>query len=296
MTSDAVLAARLSVSIRSRANAFDVDVALHLERGVLILFGPSGAGKSLTLQALAGLLTPRRGWLRVNGDVLYDSERGINVPAHRRGVGYVPQHHALFPFRDILDNVLFGLPRAQRRRDNPQILTLMEELGIATLATARPSALSGGERQKVALARALAVQPRLLLLDEPFASIDQEGRTGLQQLLRTVLDHHGIPAVFVTHSSDEALALGDTLVRFERGRTTIAGPPAAVLRETQRFHLSGRQSGALQSLEDGRTRVALSEVTVAAPAELLHPDRDGIVRIDVQVRTKNASPPSSPRR
>jgi molybdate transport system ATP-binding protein len=250
---------------------------------VLILFGPSGAGKSLTLQALAGLVRPHAGWLHLADDVLYDSSRGVNVPAHRRGVGYVPQHHALFPFRDALDNVLFGLPRRERRRDNPRVRALMEELGIAHLQASHPARLSGGERQRVALARALAVQPRLLLLDEPFASIDHDGRTALQTLLRQVLERHGIPAVFVTHSAEEALALGDTLVRFERGRTIEAGLPADLLHRSHRVSLTGR-IGAPEPLADGRTQVALDAATVAGPGDLLRPDADGLLRLDLRVR------------
>lgn len=283
-----VLEGRLSVRIGIPASGFAVESELHLAHGVLILFGPSGAGKSLTLQALAGLLRPQEGWLRLNGDVLYDSARGVNVPAHRRGVGYVPQHHALFPFRDSLDNVLFGLPRRERRRDNPRVLALMDELGISHLHGSHPVRLSGGERQRVALARALAVQPRLLLLDEPFASIDHDGRTALQALLREVLTRHGIPAVFVTHSTEEALALGDTLVRFERGRTTEAGPPAALLHRSHRVMVTGR-IGPEEALDDGRAQVTLQSATVAGPRELLRPDADGLLRLDLRVRDQMAT-------
>jgi molybdate transport system ATP-binding protein len=281
-----VLEGELSVHIGVPENGFVVESTLRLERGVLILFGPSGAGKSLTLQALAGLVTPRTGWLRLGGEVLYDSTRGINVPAHRRGVGYVPQHHALFPFRDILDNVLFGLPRRERRRDNARVRALMVELGINHLATARPAGLSGGERQRVALARALAVQPRLLLLDEPFASIDHDGRTGLRSLLREVLTRHSTPAVFVTHSAEEALVLGDTLVRFERGRTAETGAPAALLRQSHHVMLTGHAFGPEEPLADGRAQLTLNTATVAAPRELLRPDTDGVLRLDLRVRDR----------
>jgi molybdate transport system ATP-binding protein len=263
-----------------------------LPHGVLILFGPSGAGKSLTLQALAGLLRPATGWLQLNGEVLYDSSRGINIPAHRRGIGYVPQHHALFPFRDSFDNVLFGLPRRERRRDNPRVLALMDELDIGHLAASRPDMLSGGERQRVALARALAVRPRLLLLDEPFASIDQEGRAALQALLRQVLTRHAIPAVFVTHSVEEALALGDTLVRFERGRTVESGRPAVLLQRTRRVTVSG-PIGPEETLDDGLAQVTLASATVIAPREVLRPDADGVLRLDLQARDQSPVEPKT---
>lgn len=280
------LEGRLSVHVGAPPDDFTVESELHLAAGVLILFGPSGAGKSLTLQALAGLLRPSAGWLRVNGEVLYDSARGVDVPAHRRRVGFVPQRDALFPFRDSLDNVLFGLPRRERRRDNPRVLALMREIGISQLQHLPPDRLSGGERQRVALARALAVQPRLLLLDEPFASIDHAGRTSLQVLLREVLSRHQIPAVFVTHSAEEALALGDTLVRFERGRTIEAGAPSALLRQARQVLLTGR-IGPPETLADGRAQASLQTATVTAPRELLEPDADGVLRLDL----RTSSPP-----
>jgi molybdate transport system ATP-binding protein len=192
------LEARIAIAVASGALSFAVRAELSLGAGVLILFGPSGVGKTLTVQAIAGLLEPASGWIRAAEDVLFDKERRIDVPAHKRRIGYVPQQTSLFPFLSVAENVVFGLPRAQRKR-SPEILALMDELGIRHLADARPASLSGGERQRVALARALAVKPRLLLLDEPFASIDQEGRASLRRMLRRTLASRGVPAVFVTH-------------------------------------------------------------------------------------------------
>lgn len=289
MTAAPALEARLSASIGRDAERFELESTLALTHGVLILFGPSGAGKSLTLQALAGLFRPRAGFLRVRGEVLYDSERRIEIPPHKRRIGFVPQHYALFPFRDVLDNVLFGLPRAERRRDNPRVLALMEELGLSRLADARPARLSGGERQRVALARALAVQPRLLLLDEPFASIDREGRAAIRQSLRAVLDHHALPAVFVTHDADEAIALGDTLVRFESGRTVESGTPEAMLAERPEVTVAGRQSGPTHRLHDGRVRVTLDQATVAGPAEIVDQATDGTLQLHLHARRRRIS-------
>jgi len=206
-----------------------VEVELSLSEGVLVLFGPSGSGKSLTIAALAGLLKPAEGYLRVGGEALFDSELGIFVPPHHRRIGYVPQHNALFPFARVWENVAFGLPRRERRRDNPKVVSLLSELGLDALSDARPWSLSGGERQRVAIGRALCVEPRLLLLDEPLSSLDWEGRASLQRLLREVIERHGIPAVLVTHDPEEALAMGDWLVRFERGKTVASGYPRKLL-------------------------------------------------------------------
>lgn len=164
---DAALEASFVVEVGRGESRFHLEAELALDRGVLVLFGPTGAGKSLALQALGGLVRPLRGRIVLQGEVLFDGARRIHVPAHRRRIGYVPQHNSLFPFADVARNVAFGLPRRERRPDHPLVRALLAEFGLEHLARARPHSLSGGERQKVALARALVVEPRLLLLDEP---------------------------------------------------------------------------------------------------------------------------------
>ncbi|HZS42345.1 MAG TPA: ATP-binding cassette domain-containing protein [Polyangia bacterium] len=283
--------ARFTVEVGVNGSHFKLESELALERGVLVLFGPSGAGKSLTLQALAGLVRPSRGTIRVHGQLLFDGERRLDVPAHKRAIGYVPQHHSLFPFCDVAENVAFGLPRAQRRRDNPEVRALLDELGLAHLASSRPASLSGGERQRVALARALAVRPRLLLLDEPFASIDQDGRVQLRKILRETLARRDTPAVFVTHDPAEALALGDSLVRFERGRSTVAGEPASLLRRGQPVIVSGELSGPPRPLGEGRAEVTLRDATVDAPAELLEQGETSGLRLELRTRPRDAKDP-----
>jgi molybdate transport system ATP-binding protein len=280
------LEARVSVV----AGSFTVEADLALDRGVLVLFGPSGAGKSLTLQSLAGLVKPLRGVVRVAGATLYDSERRVDVRPHLRAIGYVPQHHSLFPFATVAENVAFGLPRRERRRDNPRVVQLLEDLGIVALASARPGSLSGGERQRVALARALAVRPRLLLLDEPFASLDQDSRVTLRGVLRDALERSGTPAVFVTHDPDEALAIGDRLVRFERGRTTTAGAPASLLGRGHPVAVTGKAVGAPRATGDGRTEVTLRDAVVVGPAEAVAPSEDGTVRLELRTRPRGPRP------
>jgi molybdate transport system ATP-binding protein len=223
------LEAKIEIEVGEGDNAFRVSAEVALQDGILVLFGPSGAGKSLVLQAVGGLVRPESGYIRVCGETVFDAEAGIHVPPHKRRLGYVPQHHSLFPFCDVMSNILFGLPRRERKRKDPRILTLLEELGISHLATSRPSSLSGGERQRVALARALAVRPRMLLLDEPFAAIDFDGRSDLRAVLRRTLAVHETPALFITHDPAEALDLGDRMLKFERGRTIGAGAPSEFL-------------------------------------------------------------------
>jgi molybdate transport system ATP-binding protein len=245
-----------------------VSASLSLDAGILVLFGPSGAGKTLTLQALAGLLRPRSGYLRAGGETLFDSDARIFVPAHKRRIGYVPQQTSLFPFLNVLENVVFGLPRAERRA-TASIEQLLEDLGIAPLARAPVASLSGGERQRVALARALAVQPRLLLLDEPFASIDLAGRAALRRGVRSLLALRKTPAVFVTHDAEEALELGDSMVLFERGRTGASGRPEDLLRGGRRVSVTGMVAGSPSELAGGRVSVALRDAVIEAPGDLL---------------------------
>jgi molybdate transport system ATP-binding protein len=277
------LEARLAVTVAGGDRSFSLEVELELDRGVLVLFGPSGVGKTLTLQALAGLLPGVRGHLRVGGVTLLDSARRIDVPAERRQIGYVPQQHALFPFLDVAGNVAFGLPRAERRRPGGRVAALLEELGLGELAPARPASLSGGERQRVALGRALAVEPRLLLLDEPFASIDEAGRASLQRLVRAVIDRRRVPAVLVTHHAGEAMALGDRLVRFERGRTVAAGDPREILGrpDPSGLTVAGVRRGPSLPIGAGRARVHLDEVVIEGPEEHLRGSAGEPIRIEM---------------
>lgn len=227
MSSEA-LSAELTIAVGAGARRFAVSVELALRAGVLVLFGPSGAGKTLTLSAIAGLVRPSSGALRVRGELLFDADRRVDVPAHRRRIGYVPQHHALFPHRDVLGNVTFGLPWGERRRPPARVHALLDELGLSSLTRAAVTSLSGGERQRVALARALAPEPRLVLLDEPFNALDAAARSELGHVVRATLRRHRTPAVLVTHDRREAAELGDELVVFERGRTARAAEPSDV--------------------------------------------------------------------
>jgi len=282
-----VSAPAVEASFSLAAGGFIVTADLALDEGVLVLFGPSGSGKSLSIKALAGLIRPERGRIRVAGTTFFDSDAKVNVPAHKRRIGYVPQMHALFPFRSVAENVAFGLPRRERRADNPTVLALLDELGLSARAKEQPSKLSGGERQRVALARALAVSPKLLLLDEPFSSIDQDGREALGRLLRATLERHKIPAVFVTHDPDEALALGDRLVRFEPGRTSESGLPATLVRRGQPVLVTATLDGAARPLDGGRAQVSLAGAVVEGPADLLSPHEGNRLVLELRTRPRN---------
>ena len=218
------LQAEFSVYVGHGGRDFSLDVSLRLDHGTLVLFGPSGAGKSLTIRCLAGLLRPTTGRITLGEETLFDHESGRWVAPHLRRVGYVPQTPSLMPQLNVAQNVAFGLPRSMRRPDAPRVLELLEATGTRHLAEAPVGRLSGGEVQRVSLARSLSNGPRLLLLDEPFASLDEGSRGQLGELLKDLSDAQDVPVVLVTHDRTEALRLGDDVVLYEIGRTAEQGP------------------------------------------------------------------------
>ena len=211
----------LQLDLADGQRRFALDVAFASDAPVVALYGPSGGGKSLTLQAMAGLLKPQRGHVRIAGRTLFDGAQALDVPAAERGVGYLFQSYALFPHLSVRDNVAFGLTSWRRRlspADAARVDELLQSFGLAEHAAARPAKLSGGQQQRVALARALACQPRVLLLDEPFAALNPMLRQALREELATVRRRAGIPMVMVTHDIDDVLALADVAFLIDNGR------------------------------------------------------------------------------
>ncbi|TQJ02906.1 sulfate/molybdate ABC transporter ATP-binding protein [Amycolatopsis cihanbeyliensis] len=199
--------------------------------GVLAILGPNGSGKSTVLGCLAGLLDPDTARITLAGRILTDSTRGVRVPPHQRGVGLLAQDPLLFPHLSVLDNVAFG-PRSRgaRRAEAARVARhWLAEVGAAELAGRGPAQLSGGQAQRVAVARALAGEPGLLLLDEPLAALDVDAAPALRGLLRRVLRAEARTAVLVTHDPLDALTLADQVAVLSGGRVVEAGPTRAVL-------------------------------------------------------------------
>jgi molybdate transport system ATP-binding protein len=215
---------RLSVDIakrlRSEQREFQLAVAFDSDADITILFGPSGAGKTLTLQAIAGLVRPDRGTVRVHDRTLFDGAKRIDLPARRRGVGFVFQDYALFPHLSVVQNVAFGRNRGwlNRRHVDPDVAMLLESFDLHGCAQAPPAQLSGGQRQRVALARTLAASPELLLLDEPFAALDAPLRSRVRADLLALQRRRGIPMVVITHDPDDVAALGGRVIHLDGGR------------------------------------------------------------------------------
>lgn len=216
--------------VQCQVGNFRLDTEWEIAPGqVLVLFGPSGAGKSTTLRSIAGLLRPVRGHVEVGGRVVYDEESAVWVPTHQRRLGYLTQQYNLFPHLKVADNIAFGLQDRSSSESKDRVAELSSLLQLGGLDDRYPWELSGGQQQRVALARALAPKPAMLLLDEPFASLDSELRRTLRRELRTMLAHSPVPVMLVTHDREEALALGDSVQVINEGRTLVTGDPLDVL-------------------------------------------------------------------
>jgi molybdate transport system ATP-binding protein len=210
------------ISIRKRFAGFTLDANWNSDKPIVALVGPSGSGKTLTLQCIAGLMTPDEGRIVSKGRALFDSANGINVKPQRRRIGYVFQGYALFPHMTVLQNVAFG---AGKGNATPVPFSeIIARLGLSELSHRYPADLSGGQQQRVALARALATNPDVLLLDEPLAALDAPMRRELCADLGDTLREWGTIAVLVTHDLSEAYQIANTVVLYEHGRTTGAVP------------------------------------------------------------------------
>jgi molybdate transport system ATP-binding protein len=207
---------------------FVLDVEFSAPPGVTILFGASGSGKTQTLLSVAGLTRPDEGHIAVQGETLFDSSRGFSLPVSRRRVGYVFQSLALFPHMTAQANVEFAAHELPRRERRERATALLERFGVGHTAARRPREISGGEAQRVALARALASEPRMLLLDEPLSALDEPVKLSIMSDLRDMNRRLRLPILYVTHSRDEALALGERALVFERGRIVAEGEPHEV--------------------------------------------------------------------
>ena len=249
--------------------SFLLDVSIEVFPGVTILFGPSGAGKSTLLDCIAGLLRPNAGRIASGEEVLFDSESGVDLPPQRRRIAYVFQSLALFPHMSVEANVSYGLAHLEEAQRSARIGAILEAFRVEKLRTRKPGEISGGEKQRVALARSLVTLPRVLLLDEPLTGLDAELKASIVDDLRAWNVAQEIPILYVTHSRDEVDALGERVIALEQGRVIGHGNPREVLDAPRRKKLA--QAAGFENLlsasvvdlrePDGVMRVRLEEST-----------------------------------
>ena len=240
------MTAGLSVAVTHRLGAFALAADFDAERGVTALFGRSGSGKTTLVNIVGGLLRPEAGRVALGDTVLVDTEQRIWVPPHRRRIGVVFQEGRLLPHLSVRQNLLFGRWFAPRREVAVEVAAVVDLLGIGPLLTRRPAGLSGGEKQRVAIGRALLAKPRLLLMDEPLSALDDTRKAEILPYLERLRDEARVPIVYVSHSVAEVARLADTLVVLESGRVSAVGPAAEVLARLDIVSLAGsREAGAV---------------------------------------------------
>ncbi|MSP52475.1 MAG: molybdenum ABC transporter ATP-binding protein [Alphaproteobacteria bacterium] len=232
---------RLAVDIQHEVPGFALAAAFNADPGITVLFGPSGAGKTMLVDVLAGLVSPQRGRIAIGDNVLFDADRGINLPPERRRVGYVFQDARLLPHMTVESNLRFGWRRQPPERRSIEFSQVVKLLGLEGLIDRRTRDLSGGEKQRVALGRAMLTSPRVLLMDEPLASLDHARRHEILPFIERLRDEFEIPIVYVTHSIDELVRLAATVVLLDRGRLVAAGNLEELMR---RLDLAAYTGGA----------------------------------------------------
>ena len=233
----------VSVSLRHRFADFALDVGFEAEAGVTALFGRSGAGKTTVVNAVAGLLRPEAGRIAVAGEVLTDTGARLFVPPHRRRIGYVFQDGRLFPHLSVRGNLLYG---ARFSGGGGDLGKVAELLGLGGLLERRPGALSGGEKSRVAIGRALLARPRMLLMDEPLASLDAARKAEILPYIERLAGETGLPILYVSHALSEVARLARTVVVLEAGRVARAGPAGEIFADPEAAPLLGlREAGAI---------------------------------------------------
>ncbi len=283
----------IDVDIEQQLGAFQLAVKFEAEAPIVGLFGRSGAGKTSVINAIAGITKPLRGIIRVNDLLLFDAARGINLPPEKRRVGYVFQDPLLFPHLDVESNLLYGRRRRITAECFIEPTRVIELLGLGALLRRKPQALSGGEKQRVAIGRALLAQPRILLMDEPLAALDVPRKTEILDYIERLRDELHIPIVYVSHSVPEITRLADTVVVLSDGKCLAVGDVDVVMGRLDLKPVTGRyEAGALLD-----TRVtahdAEHQLTMLAfdGGELVVPYLDAPVgeRVRARIRARDVS-------
>lgn len=213
---------------RGQDPTFSMHCSFDAGSDFMVLFGSSGSGKSTALRCLAGLETPDSGSIRINGTVYFDSRKKINLPPQKRRIGYMFQENTLFPHMTVRQNIAFGLKGLNAREKAARVNEMLDLVGLRELEAAYPEELSGGQKQKVSLVRALAPAPDVLLLDEPFSALDTVVRLRLRKELKAIQKRLKVPVIFITHDPVEAFTMADRMVVFDNGHVQQLGSPEEI--------------------------------------------------------------------
>lgn len=283
----------LQIDIELRRGKFHLQAAFGCGSGVTALFGRSGSGKTTLINAIAGIVRPERGRIVVNGEVLFDDEQHVNLATPKRRVGYVFQEGRLFPHLSVRHNLSYGQrlkPAGERYVEFDHVVEL---LGLENLLERRPAALSGGEKQRVAIGRALLASPRILLMDEPLASLDIQRKAEILQYIELLHQEVRIPIVYVTHAMEEVVRLADTVVLMSEGRSIAAGGVEDIMNRLDLWPLTGRyEAGAVIETVVSRHDPEFDLTTLRFEGgELLVADLDALIgeKVRVRVRARDVS-------
>ena len=278
----------LQVNIRHRLPGFTLDVAFEAPAGITALFGRSGAGKTTVVNAVVGLIRPDAGRIAVDGTVLFDAAAGVFCKPHKRRLGYVFQDARLFPHLSVARNLTYG-QRFAPPGSGPSLASVCDLLGLGALLDRAPAGLSGGEKQRVAIGRALLSRPRLLLMDEPLAALDAARKAEILPYLERLRSETGLPILYVSHSVAEVARLATTVVVLENGKVARAGPAEGVLSDPDMVRQLGvREAGAVLPAEvvrhhpDGLSEFAISAGRLFLPQANAAPGTRTRVRILAQ--------------
>ncbi|WP_069791187.1 sulfate/molybdate ABC transporter ATP-binding protein [Cyanobacterium sp. IPPAS B-1200] len=273
----------LSVNIYKPLASYPLNINFQLEEGILGILGASGSGKTMTLRCIAGMETPQKGKIVLNGKVLFDSSQKINLPISARRVGMVFQNYALFPHLTVAENITYGIRKLPCPQRDYLLNEYISKFRLFGLENRYPQQLSGGQQQRVALARALAVKPQILLLDEPFSALDSYLRQQLQEQLLEILNNYGGITLFITHNLEEVYAICEHLLVIYQGKTCCEADPFGIALNDKK------------SIFDRPSHVQVAQLTGCkniSKARMISPDE--IEAIDWQCRLKVSAPiPSS---
>lgn len=275
----------LEIAVRHAFEQFTLDAAFRAPPGVTVLFGRSGSGKTTIVNAVAGLLMPKSGRIASSDWTLLDTAQGVRLRPHRRRLGYIFQEGRLFPHLTVRQNLNYGAWFAPKDAPRENMGRIMDLLGIGHLLNRRPGTLSGGEKQRVAIGRALLSAPRLILADEPLAALDEARKAEILPYFERLRDEVNVPVLYVSHSASEVARLATTVVALEAGRVVAQGPAAEVLGDPSVLPVGAREAGAVLTAlvvrhhDDGLTELDAGGMLLFLPRVAAAPGSTLRVRI-----------------